>query len=91
MANYKVWLTMRDSYGNLKEVDGGTISIDLESFSEEEIKQIEQQLPLEEYTKTADLNDHLDATFATDEELAKVKDTNTLKYSDFFTEAEGGN
>lgn len=29
MATYKVWLTVKDSYGNIKEVEGGTINVDL--------------------------------------------------------------
>ena len=30
MAKYKVWLTVKDSYGNTKELDGGFIYIDLD-------------------------------------------------------------
>jgi hypothetical protein len=30
MAKYKVWLTVRDSYGNTKELDGGNIDINLD-------------------------------------------------------------
>ena len=29
MAKYKVWLTVKDSYGNTKELDGGNIDINL--------------------------------------------------------------
>lgn len=29
MATYKVWLTIKDSYGNTKEIDGGNIDINL--------------------------------------------------------------
>ena len=29
MAKYKVWLTVKDSYGKTKELDGGNIAIDL--------------------------------------------------------------
>ena len=29
-ATYKVWLTVKDSYGNTKELDGGNIDINLE-------------------------------------------------------------
>ena len=29
MAKYKVWLTVKDSYGNTKELDGGNIDIDI--------------------------------------------------------------
>lgn len=30
MAKYKVWLTVKDSYGNTKELDGGNIDIDID-------------------------------------------------------------
>jgi hypothetical protein len=30
MAKYKVWLTIKDSYGNTKELDGGNIDINLD-------------------------------------------------------------
>lgn len=29
MAKYKVWLTVKDCYGNTKELDGGNIDINL--------------------------------------------------------------
>lgn len=37
MAKYKVWLTVQDSYGNTKELDGGNIDIDLD---EEDVETI---------------------------------------------------
>ena len=30
MAKYKVWLTVKDCYGNTKELDGGDIDINLD-------------------------------------------------------------
>ncbi len=30
MAKYKVWLTVKDNYGNTKELDGGNIDIDID-------------------------------------------------------------
>lgn len=30
MAVYKVWLTVKDSYGNTKELDGGNVDINLD-------------------------------------------------------------
>ena len=29
-AKYKVWLTVKDSYGNTKELDGGNVDINLD-------------------------------------------------------------
>ena len=37
MAKYKVLLTVRDSYGNIKELDGGNIDIDLDKEDVETI------------------------------------------------------
>lgn len=37
MAKYKVWLTVKDSYGNIKKLDGGNIDINLD---EEDVETI---------------------------------------------------
>ena len=42
MATYKVWLTVKDSYGNTKELDGGTIDVDLGKVAEDVKGQIEE-------------------------------------------------
>ena len=78
MATYKVWLTIKDSYGNTKEVDGGTIDVNLaESLTPADINQIEEALPLDNYIKKSEA-DYL----ATDVEFEQaVKQTNSIKYS----------
>lgn len=78
MATYKVWLTIKDSYGNTKEVDGGTIDVNLaESLTPDDINQIEEALPLDNYIKKSEA-DYL----ATDVEVEQaVKQTNSIKYS----------
>lgn len=87
MATYKVWLTVKDGYGNTKEIDGGTIDVDLTSLTQDEIDQIEEALPLEDYIKRANLDIELDA-YATDKE---VDDKESIRYSDFELLDEGGN
>ena len=73
---YKVWLTVKDSYGNLKELDGGTIGVDLNA---DILDQIEEALPLEDYLKKSE-TDYL----ATDTEVQEeVKQVKSIKYSDF--------
>ena len=73
---YKVWLTVKDSYGNLKELDGGTIGVDLD---QDVFSKIEEALPLEDYIKKSE-SDYL----ATDVEVQKeVSNVNSLKYSGF--------
>ena len=79
MAIYKVWLTVRDSYGNLKEVDGGTINVGLDA---EAIDTIEKALPLEEYLKKSEVD-----FLATDAEVAAKEN---LKYSSFFEDNSKG-
>lgn len=77
MATYKVWLTVKDSYGNTKELDGGTISVDLDALTQEDINQIEEALPLEDYLKKSETE-----YLATDEEVQQaVKQNNSIKYS----------
>ena len=77
MAVYKVWLTIKDSFGNTKEVDGGTINVDLDGLTKEDIAQIEEALPLEDYLKKSEA-DYL----ATDAEVEHaVKQNNSIKYS----------
>ena len=46
MATYKVWLTIKDSYGNTKEIDGGNISIDRDKLTEEDLKIIKEAAPV---------------------------------------------
>jgi hypothetical protein len=74
MATYKVWLTVKDSYGNTKEVDGGTINVNLAEMSTADIDQVAQKL---------------DPYFATETEVVNVVDNNdTLKYSSFDLKSE---
>lgn len=83
MATYKVWLTIKDVYGNTKEVDGGTINVDLETLTPDEVTQIEKALPLNDFLKKADIDKELDH-YATDVELdTAVKTNETIRYSDF--------
>lgn len=91
MATYKVWLTVKDSYGNTKEVDGGTINVDLATLTPDEISQIEEQLPLEDYIKRENLDTELEH-YATDKEVEHVVATNkdSIKYADFELMDDGG-
>lgn len=73
---YKVWLTVKDSYGNLKELDGGTIGVDLNA---DVLNQIEEALPLENYLKKTEVE-----YLATDVEVQEeVNNVRSIKYSDF--------
>jgi hypothetical protein len=74
MATYKVWLTVKDSYGNTKEVDGGTINVNLAEMSTADIDPVAQKL---------------DPYFATETEVVNVVDNNdALKYSSFDLKSE---
>lgn len=81
MATYKVWLTVKDSYGNTKEIDGGTINVDLSTLTPDEVSQIEEALPLEDYIKRENLDTELEE-YATDEDVEAVKQDKTIKYSE---------
>ena len=77
MATYKVWLTVKDSYGNTKELDGGVINVDLAALTPDDISQIEEALPLEDYLKKSE-TDYL----ATDIEVEHaVENNDSIKYS----------
>lgn len=83
MATYKVWLTVKDSYGNIKEVDGGTIDVNVDlELTPDEVSRIEEALPLEDYIKRENLDVELEA-YATDEDIKEVKQNKSIKYSDF--------
>ena len=68
MATYKVWLTVKDSYGNTKEVDGGNINVDFNELTDADIGQMAKKL---------------DPYFATDTEVAHTVESNdSIRYSD---------
>jgi hypothetical protein len=88
MATYKVWLTVKDSFGNTKEVDGGTINVDLATLTPDELDQIEEHLPLENYLKKEEIDTELEH-FATDAEVERVVEKKeTIKYAGFFDDEE---
>lgn len=83
MATYKVWLTVKDSYGNTKEVDGGTINVDLATLTPDEVNQIEDALPLEDYLKKSEVEAELDH-YATDKEVEhEIQHNDAIRYGDF--------
>jgi hypothetical protein len=82
MATYRVWLTVKDSYGNTKELDGGTINVDLATLTPDEVDQIGEALPLEEYLRKDEMVQELDPHFAKDEALEEAV-KQTVKYSGF--------
>jgi hypothetical protein len=89
MAVYKVWLTVKDGYGNEKEIEAGNIVVDFE-LSPEDISQIEEALPLGDYLKKQNIETDL-KDFATDTEVAQAV-MNTVKYSEFkIKQDEAGN
>ena len=81
MATYKVWLTVKDSFGNIKEIDGGTLGVDLAELTPDEITQIEEALPLEDYIKQDRLTAVLE-DYATDEDIDEIKQNTSIKYSE---------
>jgi hypothetical protein len=88
MATYKVWLTVKDSFGNTKEVDGGTINVDLDTLTKDEIDHIEDALPLENYLKKSEIDQELQH-YATDVEVQHaVKTNDTIQYAGFFDDID---
>jgi hypothetical protein len=46
MATYKVWLTVKDSYGNTKKIDGGNINVAIDELTEEALNTIKEAVPV---------------------------------------------
>lgn len=70
MAVYKVLLTVIDSLGNKKEVDGGILDVDLTALTPNEVVKIEEALVVDNY--------------ATDDEVETVvQNTSSIRYGDF--------
>lgn len=46
MATYKVWLTVKDRYGHIKELDGGNITISQDKLSEDDLNEIKSSIPI---------------------------------------------
>ena len=46
MANYKVWLTVKDRYGCEKRLPAGDIELDHGTLSDEELNKIKEDLPV---------------------------------------------
>ena len=87
MAKYKIWLTVKDSNGNTKELDSGIIDIGVAELTPEAISQIEQALPLNDFLKKSEIDTELDH-YATDIEVEQAtaeaaKTAEVVKYADF--------
>ena len=46
MAIYKVMLTVKDRYGCKKELDGGTIEVNQDRLSAEDLNELKESLPV---------------------------------------------
>ena len=57
MATYKLVLTVKDSAGKEKEIDGGTVDIDLTNLTPAEVTTITEALNLDTYTTDQELAD----------------------------------
>lgn len=84
MATYKVWFTVKDSYGSIKELDAGTIDVNLPEL----VTQIEEALPLEDYIKRDNLDTELN-NYAKDSEVEEAI-KQTVRYSNFKYKKEVG-
>jgi hypothetical protein len=53
MAKYKVWLTVKDRYGNIKELDSGTIDVALNDLTDTELEVIDKHYATDTELATA--------------------------------------
>lgn len=92
MATYKVWLTVKDRYGNTKEIDGGNIDVGLGGLTEDDVEAIGVALPFSDYLRKDEAVKELDPHFTTDPEVEQAIERNdALKYGDFQLRSNGGN
>ena len=85
MAKYKVYFTVKDNYGKTKEIEGGTIDLDVgfTDLDQREIDYLEEALPLENYLKKSEITEELEE-YATDVEVEEaVQSTDSIRYTDF--------
>lgn len=73
MAKYKILLTVKDDYGKIKKVDGGTLDMDfkVDEFSQSEIDKIKETLPFKDYLKKENIDTEL-IEYVTDEEMDAI-------------------
>ena len=57
MATYKVCFTVKDRYGNIKELDGGTVNISQDKLTDEDINEIKNAIPV--YVPNLEPNNNL--------------------------------
>jgi hypothetical protein len=60
MATRKLWLTVKDCYGHTKKIECGEVDMSA-NFSDEELDQIKDNLPLDEYVTETELSETLEA------------------------------
>lgn len=89
MAVFKVYLTVKDSYGKEKEVDAGNINVELSELNDAEASNMKTALQLDDYLKKAEIDTELNA-YATDAEVEQAV-SNTVKYGGFKMKEEVGN
>lgn len=59
MATYKVWLTVKDRYGSQKKVDSGLIDVGLDTLTEKDYADLEENLPLENFVTKENIKDYI--------------------------------
>lgn len=79
MATYKLWLTVKDSNGNIKEIDGGNVNIDLTKITEVEATHVAEALKLDSYATDQELDDAIknQVPEVIKEEVPVILETNT--------------
>lgn len=85
MAKYKVYFTIKDKYGKTKEVEGGTIDLDLglANLTQDDLSRLEEALLLENYLKKSEIPVEL-TEYATDLEVEEaIQNTDSIRYTDF--------
>lgn len=84
MAKYKLIFTVRDKYGKEKEIDGGTVDMDLNELNSTEISVVSKALDLDTYATDQELSE----TVTEERRRAEASESNLsnriAKYDDYF-------
>ena len=83
MATYKVWLTVKNSAGNTKEIPVGNINVDA-TLTPEMLSQIEEALLLEDYLKKTDIETELNEVIEKSKKIIQQKDQIISEYKNKF-------
>ena len=84
MAKYKLIFTVRDNYGKEKDIEGGTIDVDLNELNSTEISAVSKALDLDAYATDQELSEAITEERRRAEASESDLSNRIDKYDDYF-------